>query len=303
MSILERVIEQLEKHRENIGERREAEKLPTQRTRGKLEQLLARVLSGVIYCVLTVAALFAGSWPTTIVVCAMAWLCCSEFYRMARLSGRLMNEILGLTMAVAFPLAARIQGPEFVLISVFVFLVLSGAWYVVTPRANISDVALTFFGPIYTALPFAAIVTIRGFETGLPGFLMALAIFGSVWANDTAAYFVGSRLGRHKLAPRISPNKSVEGFWGGMAAAVLVWLLAGFLHVGGMTVLQSLIIGPLVGVASVAGDLFESRIKRGVGVKDSGDIMPGHGGLLDRSDALLFGSSMAYLLLHLGGIL
>ena len=144
---------------------------------------------------------------------------------------------------------------------------------------------------------------IRASAAGLPGFLLSLGVMGSVWANDSAAYMVGSRIGRHKLAPRISPNKSVEGFWGGIAGAMEIWLLVGILKVQGISFPLALGTCAVVAFCSVLGDLFESRIKRGVGVKDSGDILPGHGGLLDRSDSMLFGGMAAYVLLHIGGIL
>lgn len=115
--------------------------------------------------------------------------------------------------------------------------------------------------------------------------LVALAI---VWAGDTGAYFAGRAFGRHKLAPRISPNKTVEGLLGGMACALLAAALLGW-YAGATPAQQPLLLGVAVVtfLASVVGDLFESLLKRHVGVKDSGDILPGHGGILDRIDAVL----------------
>lgn len=300
---LDKLIDRLEGHRESIGDRKEAGELRGQRTRSKAEVLLTRVLSGFVYGVVVVGALIAGTWPTAVLFAAMAWLCCSEFYQLTRLSGRMPNEIIGLTFAIVMPIAAHVQSIQLLFISIMALLVASGIWYVVTPRANIADVTTTLFGPLYTALPLSTMVIMRGFQPNIMGAILTLAVMSSIWANDTLAYFVGSRFGRHKLAPRISPNKSIEGFWGGIAGSIAVWVVAAAFHVAGMSIVHGLIAGPLVGVCAVAGDLFESRIKRGVGVKDSGNIMPGHGGLLDRSDALLFGSTMAYLILHLGGIL
>lgn len=115
--------------------------------------------------------------------------------------------------------------------------------------------------------------------------LVALAI---VWAGDTGAYFVGRAFGKHKLAPRISPNKSVEGLFGGMVCALLAAAVLGWY--AGVTPEQLpwlLIVALATFLASVVGDLFESLLKRHIGVKDSGDILPGHGGILDRIDAVL----------------
>ncbi|HEX2082362.1 MAG TPA: phosphatidate cytidylyltransferase [Xanthomonadaceae bacterium] len=115
--------------------------------------------------------------------------------------------------------------------------------------------------------------------------LVALAI---VWAGDTGAYFVGRAFGKHKLAPRISPNKSVEGLFGGMVCALLAAAVLGW-YAGATPEQQPwlLLVALATFLASVVGDLFESLLKRHIGVKDSGDILPGHGGILDRIDAVL----------------
>ena len=262
-----------------------------------------RIVSGAIYAVGTVACLFLGTWPTAILIAVMAFLCCSEFLKMSRRSGRMPNDVIALAFAVIFPFAplSNISDSEFFVI--FALLVVCAMWYVSTPRANMGDVALTVFGPIYTSLAFSSIVIIRDAFPGWRGALLTFAVMGSIWLSDSCAYFVGSKLGKHKLAPRISPNKSVEGFWGGMVGSVVVWLIVFALGIYNINLPYAIACGVLVDAAAVAGDLFESRIKRGVGVKDSGNLMPGHGGMLDRSDSLLFGGMTAFLLLRLGGIL
>lgn len=262
-----------------------------------------RIVSGAIYAVGTVACLFLGTWPTAILIAVMAFLCCSEFLKMSRRSGRMPNDVIALAFAVIFPFAplSNISDSEFFVI--FALLVVCAMWYVSTPRANMGDVALTVFGPIYTSLAFSSIVIIRDAFPGWRGALLTFAVMGSIWLSDSCAYFVGSKIGKHKLAPRISPNKSVEGFWGGMVGSVVVWLIVFALGIYNINLPYAIVCGVLVDAAAVAGDLFESRIKRGVGVKDSGNLMPGHGGMLDRSDSLLFGGMTAFLLLRLGGIL
>lgn len=262
-----------------------------------------RIVSGAIYAVGTVACLFLGTWPTAILIAVMAFLCCSEFLKMSRRSGRMPNDVIALAFAVIFPFAplSNISDSEFFVI--FALLVVCALWYVSTPRANMGDVALTVFGPIYTSLAFSSIVIIRDAFPGWRGALLTFAVMGSIWLSDSCAYFVGSKLGKHKLAPRISPNKSVEGFWGGMVGSVAVWAVVFALGIYNINLPYAIACGVLVDAAAVAGDLFESRIKRGVGVKDSGNLMPGHGGMLDRSDSLLFGGMTAFLLLRLGGIL
>lgn len=300
---LDRQVDKLEARRAAKESQRAAGKLAGQRARGATEKLLTRTTSGAIYALLIVACLFIGPFTTTLLVVCMAWLCCSEFFRMTRMGGRMPNEIYGLTAAILFPLAAYFRGVAGLAVVLLLFLVAIAAWYVATPRAGIGDVAVSVFGPIYTSFAFSAIVLVRVSDKGVHGALLTLGVMLSLWANDAVAYLVGSRIGAHKLAPRISPNKSWEGFWAGLVGSVAVWIVLAFAGVANIGVPLAAAIGVVVGVVGVIGDLFESRIKRGVGVKDSGNLIPGHGGLLDRSDSLLFGSIAAYILLLFGGIL
>ena len=300
---LDRQVDKLEARRAAKEGQRAAGKLAGQRARGATEKLLTRTTSGAIYALLIVACLFVGPFTTTLLVVCMAWLCCSEFFRMTRMGGRMPNEIYGLTAAILFPLAAYFRGVAGLAVVLLLFLVAIAAWYVATPRAGIGDVAVSVFGPIYTSFAFSAIVLVRVSDKGVHGALLTLGVMLSLWANDAVAYLVGSRIGSHKLAPRISPNKSWEGFWAGLVGSVAVWVVLAFAGVANIGVPLAAVVGLVVGIVGVVGDLFESRIKRGVGVKDSGNLIPGHGGLLDRSDSLLFGSIAAYILLLFGGIL
>ena len=300
---LDRSIEKLENFRAKREEARDAGELKGQRVRGWTERMLTRTLSGAIYAVLTTACIFLGVIPTTILVAAMAWLCCSEFLRIARMSGRLPIEPIALTAAVCYPLAMLLNGIEGQLLVAFLLLIFVSVWYVLTPRATIGDVAISMFAPTYTSLAFSSLVLIRASDPGLGGAWLCFGIVLSIWANDAVAYFVGSRIGAHKMAPRISPNKSWEGFIAGLLTSMLIWTIMGCFGLGNLNPWLGLLCGFLIGLASVIGDLFESRIKRGVGVKDSGNIMPGHGGMLDRSDSLIFGGMVALFLLHIGGVL
>ena len=300
---LDRQIERLETRRASKEDARAAGGLKGQKVRSSAERLLTRTTSGAIYAIVTLACIFLGPITTTVLVVAEAWLCCSEFFRICRMGGRMPNETIGLAGALLFPVAAYANG-LFALTLVILLLVMTCAcWYVFSPRSNVADVAVTVFGPLYTSLSFSSIVLIRQFDAGLPGAVLTLAVMFSVWGNDAMAYFVGSAIGAHKLAPRISPNKSVEGFFGGLVGSVVVWVVMALVFVPGLNVLLAAACGLVVGVAGVIGDLFESRLKRGVGVKDSGNFLPGHGGLLDRSDSMFFGGMAAFFLLHFGGVL
>jgi phosphatidate cytidylyltransferase len=118
--------------------------------------------------------------------------------------------------------------------------------------------------------------------------VLILIFFFIIWSADTGAYLVGRKLGRHKLAPSISPGKTIEGLLGGLAGAMLVAVIAGtlVLHLGSTQLLLWLLLAAVIALFSVAGDLFESVYKRRAGLKDSGNLLPGHGGVLDRIDSL-----------------
>jgi phosphatidate cytidylyltransferase len=145
------------------------------------------------------------------------------------------------------------------------------------------------FGVPYFALPIASLYRVHRLDPWLLFLLLAI-----VWLGDTAAYYVGSRLGRNKLAATVSPNKTWEGAAAGFATGLVVtvaWSLWRWGEVDGRLVL----VGAATAVAAQIGDLVESMIKRGAGLKDSGDLLPGHGGVLDRMDALLFGSPVFFV--------
>lgn len=300
---IDRHIDKLEDRRRAKEAQRDAGTLKGQLARGWTEKFLTRTTSGAIYAISVLVCLYLGPVTTALLMSGMAWLCCSEFFRIARMSGRMPNDPVGLTVAVLLPLAAFYHGLPALILVVFGLLLACACWYVFTPRANIGDVAITAFGPLYCSLGFASLVMIRMVDPGFEGATLTFGVMASIWLNDAFAYAIGSRIGTHKLAPRISPHKSWEGFYGGILGSVFVWVLIWAFRIENIGLLFAIFCGLLVGITGVVGDLFESRIKRGVGVKDSGNIMPGHGGLLDRSDSMLFGCMAAYFLLLLGGII
>ena len=276
--------------------------LRSTKARGWTEKLLTRSMSGAIYALIIVICLYLGPLATALLVSAMSWLCCSEFFRMMRIKDRRPSEFIGLAVAAALPIAALLPS-IWTSVVLFGLVIAVGIWFIMTPTANIADVALTVFGPLYTSLLFTSIVLIRNYNPGNTGAFLTFAVMGSIWVNDAMAYLVGVRFGQHKLAPTVSPNKSWEGFWGGICGSIIIWLVIWGTQVVPISFYGAVLSGIVVGISGVLGDLFESRIKRGAGVKDSGDLIPGHGGLLDRSDSMLFGSMAAHFILVVGGLL
>lgn len=139
-------------------------------------------------------------------------------------------------------------------------------------------------------------IVVAGIGQGERGAWLMLFVAVCVWATDTFAYFIGRWCGRHKLAPQLSPGKTIEGSIGGLVGAILVG--GAFGHWIHLPLEHGLAVGALAGVMGQVGDLFESALKRELGIKDFGRVLPGHGGALDRFDSLLFVAPLAYLYLH-----
>jgi phosphatidate cytidylyltransferase len=185
----------------------------------------------------------------------------------------------GLLLVAAALLTAVLGGTVF---AVFVAAVATAMFYEWTRLVRRRGAVWYASGFLYALIPALALLWIR--ERDAHGLELLIWVFIVTWSTDIGAYFAGRRFGRRKLAPAISPGKTVEGLYGGIAAATLLggaWALATGLGVA------LLALAPVLAVAAQAGDLFESGMKRRAGVKDSGTWLPGHGGVLDRLDGLV----------------
>jgi phosphatidate cytidylyltransferase len=156
---------------------------------------------------------------------------------------------------------------------------------------SLVDVSVLIFGMLYIGYTLGHLLLIRALPDGI--FLVFFVILVT-WAGDTGAYYAGVSMGRTPLAPRISPNKTVEGLLGGCLLAMVIALIARAWFLPSFTIIDALVLGVMLTVAGLVGDLSESMFKRGAGVKDSGGLIPGHGGMLDRLDSLLLTAPTYY---------
>jgi phosphatidate cytidylyltransferase len=263
--------------------------------------LVVRTATGAVYILLTVVCIAASEATTAVYLSVLSAICAGEFYYMLRSDAKLPNEFLGICAAALFPLATWLFGLPGV-VSVFAIFVLTLlVWYVFWQPARISDVAVSLFGAVYTGVIMSCAMILRSSLPEFWGAVLVLGLFASVWGNDAFAYLVGSAIGKHKLAPHISPKKSWEGFIAGLIFAMVCWCLLTYIPGVSMSIPQALVFGLVNGLSGVLGDLVESRIKRNSGFKDSGTIMPGHGGLLDRCDSQFLVTLTGTILLVLGG--
>ena len=267
----------------------------------KKSDLGVRTVAGFVYFVVTAACVLLSDITAMAYLAAIAGMCAFEFYRMMKRDDKLVNEWLGIAAAAAFPIVAFFFGLPGIVIVASVFLLALILWYVCWPKARIIDLCLTVFGAMYMGMSLSCLLVVRMDLGALWGGVTMLALIASVWLNDVGAYLVGRAIGKHRMAPIISPKKTWEGFFGGLAFSVLFWCGMSFIPAITLSTPQAVGFGLLCGVMGVVGDLAESRMKRNVGVKDSGTIMPGHGGMFDRTDSLLTVSVTAARCLYLGG--
>lgn len=263
--------------------------------------LQVRFRTALVYTLLTIGCVFGGDITFVLYLMIVAGICAGEFYYMLRSDAKLPNEMLGIAGAVLYIPAVYFLGLNGAVLVMVIQLIALLVWYVFWLKARVADVGISFFGAAYTGLLLCGLVLIRQNVGGVWGSLVLFLLFLSVWANDAFAYFVGSRFGKHKLAPRTSPKKSWEGFIAGLIGSALVWLAMSFIPGIAIPIPLAILFGIICGIAEVIGDLAESRIKRNSGFKDSGTIMPGHGGLLDRCDSLFLASITSAILLVFGG--
>ncbi len=253
---------------------------------------------------LLIALWLGGVWIALVVAIAVV-LAGREAFKLLTQAGHASLPVLGVVLAVIVALGDSVKqlpgGSGLLLAGLGVVLVGIGALTRLDPREGVAVFATTTFGALYVGLlGFVARLGSTGSPIdpasplgGLGGdraWILALVLV--VWAFDTFAYFAGRRFGRHPFMAHISPSKTMEGVAGGAVAAGLVGAL--LLSLLGHSWLAGLGFGLLVGAAAQAGDLVESMLKRAAGVKESGTLIPGHGGLLDRVDSFLFAAPVAF---------
>jgi phosphatidate cytidylyltransferase len=201
--------------------------------------------------------------------------------------------IAGHVGAVLVVLGAGFGGVEGMVLALAPVLLLAFVLAAAAPvggGSSLTSIAVTMLGVVWIGVGLGAVVILRD-----GSFDLVLAVLAGTWAADIGAYAVGRMVGRRRLAPAISPGKTVEGFVGGVVAGTVVvwWILYG----QGIGTLEALVVGVAVAITGPFGDLFESFLKRDVGVKDSGRLLAGHGGVLDRIDAMLITAPVALLVL------
>ncbi len=253
------------------------------------KKILTRAISGLVYCIIIIGCIFCGPYGVLSLGAILGILACLELARITHEINRRTIPVLLLDLAGIVFLCLGFLG-----YTVIIWLALMIARAVeelyIKSEQPLHDLANSYMSQIYIGIPMGIMVGIAWLLS--PKIL--LAVFFFLWINDTGAYLVGSMMGRHKLFERISPKKTWEGFIGGLLICLGVAPLFYYFgnHFFGMDTLRANL-GIWMGMAAIVsvfgtwGDLIESMIKRNLHIKDSGNLIPGHGGILDRIDSLL----------------
>lgn len=262
-----------------------------------ISSVVIRSISGIIYMAIIILSIFAGEYGVYLLASLFTFLGIVEFFSISHSGNDKAHERPTLFLDIAGGLCLCWCGLVFPLILWVALLILRfiEELYIKSDHP-LRNVALSVMSQLYIGLPLGLMVCMGGISGS---YMPLLALFFLIWINDTGAFVVGCSFGKHKLFERISPKKTWEGFFGGLIFNVIASVLFGlycpdFFRLNfGLGFWIGL--GALVTIAGTFGDLFESMIKRDLSIKDSGHIIPGHGGILDRIDSLLFVMPMALI--------
>ena len=262
-----------------------------------------RAITGFVFVLVMLAAFFFGPYLFIGFFSLLGLLCLAEFYGLIKTTGIHPQQINGLVLggiicaaATSFWLDASFTRYFSALIVLFGVLIFYAELYRKSNKP-FPQIAFTFLGVVYTLLPFVFFMAMaflqKTFDYHLPlGFVLLL------WTNDTFAYLSGRQFGKNKLFERHSPKKTWEGFVGGIIASVIVaFVLSSYFQQ--VSTFHWIIVSLIISIFGTMSDLVESMLKRSINVKDSGSVLPGHGGLLDRFDGLLLAAPLVFIYLYL----
>ncbi|MGI6216241.1 MAG: phosphatidate cytidylyltransferase, partial [Coriobacteriales bacterium] len=200
----------------------------SEKQKDKKRKSTGRFKTGAIFGAIVLACLLISDITTVILIVVLAAMCCYELCALLRSDAKLPNEWIGVVGAALYPIVFVWIGYYGILLLTLMIIAVVLGWYVAYPRARITDAAITVFSSLYTGLMLTSIVMIRLSQPGIWGGVLATIVIFAIWGNDTMAFVWGSRLGRHRMAPRISPKKSWEGCAAGLVGSTVIWVFMCF---------------------------------------------------------------------------
>ncbi len=262
-----------------------------------------RIISAIIGIPLVIGIILTGGMVLTVFIALLAAVGSYEYYRAFENKGFKPIKKIGSILAAVYVLLSLTEFKVYSNVAIFLIILVIFTYEIIFRKHDIIDISITLFPFVYIAVFFTALGEIYFLKGG--AFLIWLPILAA-WYTDTMAYAVGLTFGKHKLAPEVSPKKSIEGAIGGFLGCSLLMLLTGFIarkYGVELSLINFVLIGLCTGVTAQIGDLATSYIKRYCGIKDFGNLIPGHGGVMDRFDSILFTApTVLYYLMFVVGI-
>lgn len=267
-----------------------------------MNNFLTRTLTAIIFAALSIAAIYFDGFIHVYFLFFTSVALIEYFKMLGNKKRKSINQLYVLFGIISYVALALVQqskiSASFVYLPILFFVIVNILELYLKdnhPFENISVVLTSF---LYVVLPFSLYTHLGYLQSSIYNFEIPLGLLFLIWANDSGAYLFGITLGKNRLFERISPKKSWEGFFGGLIIAIITAYVMS-IYFTSIERVHWLIISVIVVIIGTYGDLVESMLKRSKGIKDSGSFMPGHGGALDRFDALLLAAPMVYLYLHL----
>ncbi len=268
--------------------------------------LMKRTITGLIAIPILLLIIWWGYFPFLFLVCGIVALALSEFYNLAQRQGFKPFRFGGIVCGVLLVILIFLNDAKFgitvggeensLLITSFLLFFFTIRIIKGEIAGTISAIGITLLGVFYVAWFSGYLILIRNFRPY--GMQYTYILFLTIWILDTAAYLVGMKYGRHKLAKSVSPHKTIEGSIAAMIFAQITLFITKWCFFGSLRYWDCFIIALILGIGAQLGDLGESLIKRDAGVKDSGNLLPGHGGVLDRFDSFFFAAPLLYYYLR-----
>ncbi len=255
-----------------------------------------RLASGIVLMAVTITLMVYGGYPLFWVITAVSLIGLYELYKAVGME-RTVPALAGYISSIVTDLLLLKNEYEYLVMWIIFTLMVFMACYVVSyPRFNSEQITMLFFGIIYVTIMLSFVFKVRFVQDG---HLLVWFIYIGAWGSDTCAYCVGKLIGKHKMPSKLSPNKTIEGCLGGVAGAALIGFIFAAVFYDNKDIWWQLpLIGAVSSVISQIGDLAASAIKRNHDIKDYGNLIPGHGGILDRFDSIIFTAPVVYYLVE-----
>lgn len=268
-----------------------------------MSEFSKRTLSGIIFVAIIITSILYNQYTFILLFSVISIICVKEYINIAKIFNASINKLLTYSSTVFilllyFLCKTEIFSNNLLYLATLPFILILIIEVFKNDINCVQNASMSLITLNYAVLPFAMTISLAFIDKEYNPIII-LSTFALIWTNDTGAYLSGIKFGKHKLAPKLSPKKSIEGFAGGIVFTILVAIVLHLFLLDKYSLFDMIVIALIVSIFGTIGDLFESMLKRRASIKDSGTLMPGHGGALDRFDSFIFVIPIVNIYMHL----